>query len=245
MRSVPPERRRTAARTAPVPWSGRCRWPWSRQSAWACSRRPPCRSRRPQCRRGGARVAASAAPLWLVRRIAGPPRSVYLEATPRPRGAHRGPPATCALAQGYALRRRRVGWWEGRRVSCATCSRSSWASRSASARWLLPATPLVDRSLARRRLRSGAPRDGWALLACGAVAWTRRPASRFGAILAAAGCAWFLVEFNNPGVGSALLFTVGLLTYAACPAVAAHASLAYPGGPSPTGSNARCSRLPT
>ena len=71
---------------------------------------------------------------------------------------------------------------------------------------------------------------GWALLACGAVAWTRRPASRFGAILAAAGCAWFLVEYNNPGVGSALLFTVGLLTYAACPAVVAHASLAYPGG---------------
>ena len=71
---------------------------------------------------------------------------------------------------------------------------------------------------------------GWALVVCGVVAWVRRPSSRFGVILAAAGGAWFLVEFNNPAVGSPVLFTIGLLTYAACPALVAHAALAYPDG---------------
>jgi hypothetical protein len=55
---------------------------------------------------------------------------------------------------------------------------------------------------------------GWALVSCGVVAWVRRPSSRFGRLLAAAGCAWFLVEFNNPAVGSPVVFTVGLLGYA-------------------------------
>ena len=71
---------------------------------------------------------------------------------------------------------------------------------------------------------------GWALIACGVVAWARRPASRFGPLLAAAGGAWFVAELNNPGAGSSLLFTVGLLGYAACPAIVAHAALAYPEG---------------
>ena len=71
---------------------------------------------------------------------------------------------------------------------------------------------------------------GWALVTCGVGAWVRRPSSRFGTLLVAAGSAWFLVEFNNPGVGSPVIFTVGLLGYAACPALVAHAALAYPGG---------------
>jgi signal transduction histidine kinase len=71
---------------------------------------------------------------------------------------------------------------------------------------------------------------GWALVACGVVAWARRPASRFGPLLAAAGGAWFVAELNNPGAGSTLLFTLGLVGYAACPAVVAHAALAYPDG---------------
>ena len=58
---------------------------------------------------------------------------------------------------------------------------------------------------------------GWALIACGVVAWARRPLSRFGVILVAAGAAWFVVESNNPGIGSPILFTIGLLVYAACP----------------------------
>jgi signal transduction histidine kinase len=71
---------------------------------------------------------------------------------------------------------------------------------------------------------------GWALIGCGLAFWLRRPASRFGPLLAAAGFAWFLLEWNNPGIGSALAFTVGLCLYAACPPLVGHAVLAYPGG---------------
>jgi signal transduction histidine kinase len=71
---------------------------------------------------------------------------------------------------------------------------------------------------------------GWALVACGLAFWARRPASRFGPLLAAAGFAWFLLEWNNPGIGSSLAFTVGLCLYAACPPLLAHAALAYPSG---------------
>jgi signal transduction histidine kinase len=71
---------------------------------------------------------------------------------------------------------------------------------------------------------------GWALIGCGLGVWLRRPASRFGPLLAAAGFAWFLPEWNNPGIGSALAFTVGLCLYAACPPLVGHALLAYPGG---------------
>ena len=99
MRSVPPERRRTAAANGssspvrPSPLAmvktvglGFCAPP-------ALSELPP-----PQPARTSAMVAAdnaACAPrLAVVLRIAGSPRSVYLEATPRPRGAHRGLPAT-------------------------------------------------------------------------------------------------------------------------------------------------------
>jgi signal transduction histidine kinase len=71
---------------------------------------------------------------------------------------------------------------------------------------------------------------GWALVACGLAFWGRRPASCVGPLLAAAGFAWFLLEWNNPGIGSSLAFTVGLCLYAACPPLVAHAALAYPSG---------------
>lgn len=71
---------------------------------------------------------------------------------------------------------------------------------------------------------------GWALVACGLTFWLRRPANRFGPLLAAAGFAWFLLEWNNAGIGSSLAFTVGLYLYAACPPLVAHAALAYAGG---------------
>ena len=58
----------------------------------------------------------------------------------------------------------------------------------------------------------------------------RRPASRSGVLLAAAGFAWFVSEWNNPGAESPLVFTVGLLFYAACPPLVAHAALSYPSG---------------
>jgi signal transduction histidine kinase len=71
---------------------------------------------------------------------------------------------------------------------------------------------------------------GWALIGFGLAFWLRRPGNRFGPLLATAGFAWFLLEWNNPGVGSALAFTVGLCLYAACPPLVGHAVLAYPRG---------------
>ena len=71
---------------------------------------------------------------------------------------------------------------------------------------------------------------GWALIGCGLASWARRPASRFGLLLTAAGFAWFVPEWNNPEVGSALAFTIGLAFSAACAPLVAHAALAYPGG---------------
>jgi signal transduction histidine kinase len=71
---------------------------------------------------------------------------------------------------------------------------------------------------------------GWTLIGCGLAFWLRRPSSRLGLLVAAAGFAWFLPEWNNPAVGSALAFTVGLCFYAACPPLVGHAVLAYPAG---------------
>jgi signal transduction histidine kinase len=83
-----------------------------------------------------------------------------------------------------------------------------------------------DSGLARAALLGA----GWALIAVGVLSWLRRSGSRFGLLLAAAGFAWFAPEWNNPGVGSAAAFTLGLCLSAACPALAAHAVLAFPAG---------------
>jgi signal transduction histidine kinase len=66
---------------------------------------------------------------------------------------------------------------------------------------------------------------GVALVVAGATAWARRPESRFGALLVVAGMGWFLVEWNNPEIPSAVAFTLGLAAYAAAPAFVAHAAL--------------------
>jgi signal transduction histidine kinase len=71
---------------------------------------------------------------------------------------------------------------------------------------------------------------GWAVVAAGLAHAARRPASRCGPLLAAAGTAWFLSEAQNPESGSALVFTAGLVLFAACPALVAHAALTYAGG---------------
>jgi signal transduction histidine kinase len=68
---------------------------------------------------------------------------------------------------------------------------------------------------------------GWALVFIGAIAVARRPASPFGVLLGAAGGAWLLAELDNPGVGSAALFTLGLVSFAACAPLVAHAALVY------------------
>lgn len=70
---------------------------------------------------------------------------------------------------------------------------------------------------------------GWSLLAVGLVAWTRRRGSSFGPLLVAASFGWFLLEWNNPGIGSAPGFTLGLALYAVAPPLVAHAALVYSG----------------
>ena len=71
---------------------------------------------------------------------------------------------------------------------------------------------------------------GYALLGVGLAAWMRPRQAGLGAILVAASFAWFLLEWNNPAAGSAPVFTIGLVLYAAAPPLVAHAMLAYPDG---------------
>src|SRR5690349_16253145 len=71
---------------------------------------------------------------------------------------------------------------------------------------------------------------GYALRGVGFATWMRSRQARLGAILVAASFAWFLLEWNNPAAGSAVVFTIGLVLYAAAAPLAAHAMLAYPDG---------------
>ncbi|GAA3563736.1 sensor histidine kinase [Kribbella ginsengisoli] len=68
---------------------------------------------------------------------------------------------------------------------------------------------------------------GWTLSCAGLAAARRHPTASFGAAITAAGFAWFFLEWNNPGVGSAIVFTVGMVTYLACPPLLAYAVLSY------------------
>jgi signal transduction histidine kinase len=71
---------------------------------------------------------------------------------------------------------------------------------------------------------------GWSVIAAGTVFWTRHRGNLFGPLLISAGFAWFLPEWTNPGAGSAVGFTAGLLGAAACPPLVGHAALSYPTG---------------
>lgn len=71
---------------------------------------------------------------------------------------------------------------------------------------------------------------GWSLVAVGLLFWERHGRNLSGPLLVAAGFAWFLPEWPNPGIGSALGFTVGLIGAAACAPLVGHAALAYPTG---------------
>jgi signal transduction histidine kinase len=71
---------------------------------------------------------------------------------------------------------------------------------------------------------------GWVLLTFALAHWGRRPGNAVGPLLVAASCAWFIAEWDNPGVGSATIFTIGLVLYAACAPLVAWATLAYPSG---------------
>jgi signal transduction histidine kinase len=70
---------------------------------------------------------------------------------------------------------------------------------------------------------------GWALLTVGLMALARRRGGGFGALLVAGSFGWFLLELNNPGIGYALGFAIGLTLYAAAPPLIAHGALVYPG----------------
>jgi signal transduction histidine kinase len=71
---------------------------------------------------------------------------------------------------------------------------------------------------------------GWALIGCGLMFWGRHRGNAVGPLLVAAGFAWFVGEWDSPGVGSAPVFTVGLVFYAASAPLAAWAVLGYPTG---------------
>jgi signal transduction histidine kinase len=71
---------------------------------------------------------------------------------------------------------------------------------------------------------------GWMAIAVGVMSWRRQPDNGAGPLLAAAGFAWFAVEWANPASGSSTAFTVGLVLSAACPPLVCHAVLSYPRG---------------
>jgi signal transduction histidine kinase len=71
---------------------------------------------------------------------------------------------------------------------------------------------------------------GWSLVAVGLAFWERHRGNHCGPLIVAAGFAWFLPEWTSAGVGSAVVFTVGLLGVAACGPLIGHAALAYPRG---------------
>src|SRR5215211_4353679 len=71
--------------------------------------------------------------------------------------------------------------------------------------------------------------SGWALLTVGLMALARRRGGGFGVLLVAGSFGWFLLEWNNPSIGYALGFAIGLTLYAAAPPLIAHAALVYPG----------------
>ena len=70
---------------------------------------------------------------------------------------------------------------------------------------------------------------GWLAITVGLLVRLRRP-TPFATLLVLAGFAWFVTEWNSPGADSSVVFTVGLVFGAVCPALVAHAALAYPNG---------------
>src|SRR5688500_12735978 len=103
--------------------------------------------------------------------------------------------------------------------------------------WAGVAAVLVARDHADLALAGDAPlapavqlAAGWGLIAAGLAHAARRRGGPSGALLVAAGFAWFAVEAANPQVGSPLLFTAGLLLASWGPALIAHAALTHAAG---------------
>ena len=81
----------------------------------------------------------------------------------------------------------------------------------------------------------GDPRDwvpdlvtGWTLIACGLVAWSRRPDSRSGPLMAATGFSWFLGNFAASGVDAVDWLGAHALYFYRGPLV--HLLVTYPRG---------------
>src|SRR5215831_8749493 len=105
-------------------------------------------------------------------------------------------------------RRRCAGSW--RSGSCRVLRWPRWSAETPGRRaWLLcwPTWAAVGIA-AEWRYGWAAPGGwapdlltGWCLLGCGLAGWARRPASRAGAVLVAAGFAWFVPGIAAAGVG--------------------------------------------
>jgi signal transduction histidine kinase len=71
---------------------------------------------------------------------------------------------------------------------------------------------------------------GWGLMVAGLSAASRRPWSLISPLLVGAGAAWFVAEWDNQGVGSAWVFTAGLVLANAAAPLVAWTVLSYPTG---------------
>jgi signal transduction histidine kinase len=69
---------------------------------------------------------------------------------------------------------------------------------------------------------------GWTLSACGLIAWSRRPQSRIGPLIALAGLTWFLGTLAGSRIGPIAALGVALLTLHRGPLF--HAIVSYPSG---------------
>src|SRR5215831_2119826 len=105
---------------------------------------------------------------------------------------------------------RPAGFWPS--GSCRVRRWPRWSAELASrGAWLLlwPAAAVVGIAAELRLYGWADPRDwvpdlltGWTMIACGLAGWWRRPQSRSGALLAAAGFAWFAPNFAASGVAA-------------------------------------------
>ena len=69
---------------------------------------------------------------------------------------------------------------------------------------------------------------GWTLIACGLVAWSRRPGSRTGALMVATGFSWFFGNFANTDVGAVDWLGANGLYFYRGPLI--HLLITYPSG---------------
>jgi hypothetical protein len=72
---------------------------------------------------------------------------------------------------------------------------------------------------------------GWTLIGCGLLAWSRRPQSRIGLLVALTGFAWFLGTLAGSRIGG--VATVGAALFFVHRGPLCHAIIGYPGGRAP------------